>query len=485
MVTVTLLGGKIVPDRIDGGRTEDRKAHVIRFLVRLPYPRVLTIPGVEVRVYWKGPTGRVGNEKLFFSEETQSYDWTLSQDVVADRGIVKAELRASAEEYGDVVIWHSDTLLIHVDQSVEETQADGTTAPRYQEATVRVHMVEADQEASGSASQGATSIDFVLNIPRAKDGVSGVWVGNAPPEGFDVWVDISQEPAVLRTLDKESGEWRVASGERGPQGPAVKLSETTEGTGNALTGLRLDGETLVQQKNQVFATRKEMLEGLGGKIAADDYATGEKAGTVIPGEGLSISATGSLSVKSATQDMLEEKKDAHFPITSSVLDLAVKLALVSSSLTLTVEEQAAVLNWLAAQGRAIQDAAGHFREKTVEGALAEAGAGLAALKTGSPIVEVTTSKTLGLSDVGTCQEVTADSPDTLITITIPAQSAVAWPERTEIEIMLTGESSVVIAAADGVTVNSMDDMREIAGKHGSVTLKRMAQDRWNLGGALA
>lgn len=105
---------------------------------------------------------------------------------------------------------------------------------------------------------------------------------------------------------------------------------------------------------------------------------------------------------------------------------------------------------------------------------------------GSSIVEVTENKTLAIEDYGACQKVIADSLDAVITITVPLHVNVPFPVgKTEIEIVQYGQSGVVIAGEAGVIIRSMDSMVEIAGQYGIVTLKKMGENDWLLGGALA
>ena len=105
---------------------------------------------------------------------------------------------------------------------------------------------------------------------------------------------------------------------------------------------------------------------------------------------------------------------------------------------------------------------------------------------GSYIVDVTEDKTLVLDDYCTMQRVIADSLDEIITITIPSHYSVPFPVgNTEIEIAQYGQSGVVISGESGVIIRSMDDMTEIAGQYGIVTLKKIAENEWLLGGALA
>jgi len=98
------------------------------------------------------------------------------------------------------------------------------------------------------------------------------------------------------------------------------------------------------------------------------------------------------------------------------------------------------------------------------------------------VVVVTGNYTLVLSDAGKQIEVNAASD---VTITVPDDASVAFPAGTEIEITQEGAGKVTIAAADGVTLNSLEDMREIAGQYGAVALKKRGTNDWRLAGGLA
>lgn len=74
---------------------------------------------------------------------------------------------------------------------------------------------------------------------------------------------------------------------------------------------------------------------------------------------------------------------------------------------------------------------------------------------------------------------------TAVTITIGAESDGAWPADTEIELCQWGIGAVTIAGASGVSVESLDGAKTIAGQFGCVCLKRITDNYWLLAGALA
>lgn len=72
-----------------------------------------------------------------------------------------------------------------------------------------------------------------------------------------------------------------------------------------------------------------------------------------------------------------------------------------------------------------------------------------------------------------------------VTITIGAESDGAWPADTEIELCQWGIGAVTIVGASGVSVESLDGAKTIAGQFGCVCLKRITDNYWLLSGALA
>lgn len=98
-----------------------------------------------------------------------------------------------------------------------------------------------------------------------------------------------------------------------------------------------------------------------------------------------------------------------------------------------------------------------------------------------PIVAVSASKTLALSDAGTVQNCTNASA---ITITIPNNATVEFSTGTELAILRRGTGTVTISPANGVTMNSKDSKNGIDGQYASCALKKIDTDIWMLVGAL-
>lgn len=71
-----------------------------------------------------------------------------------------------------------------------------------------------------------------------------------------------------------------------------------------------------------------------------------------------------------------------------------------------------------------------------------------------------------------------------VTLTIPPNSAVAFPIGTQIQGMQTGAGQVTIAAGAGVTLNGSPGLK-VAAQYGSFGLIKVATDTWRVFGRLA
>jgi hypothetical protein len=100
---------------------------------------------------------------------------------------------------------------------------------------------------------------------------------------------------------------------------------------------------------------------------------------------------------------------------------------------------------------------------------------------GAPNVQ-TASYTLTLADAGKAVEISSASATTL---TIPPNSAVAFPIGTVIEVHRYGAGTVTLAAGAGVTIRSAGSKLAIGNQYSSVSLRKRATDEWILNGDLA
>jgi len=93
-----------------------------------------------------------------------------------------------------------------------------------------------------------------------------------------------------------------------------------------------------------------------------------------------------------------------------------------------------------------------------------------------------TTYTLALTDVA---KIVTLSNASAITLTVPAESSVAWPDGTTIVLVALGAGTVTVTAGGGVTINSADSAVDIGAQYGAVTLVKYGTDTWLLFGNLA
>jgi len=93
-----------------------------------------------------------------------------------------------------------------------------------------------------------------------------------------------------------------------------------------------------------------------------------------------------------------------------------------------------------------------------------------------------TTYTLALSDADNTQVETTSS--SAVTITVPANSTVAFPIGSQINIAQIGSGQITIVGAGGVTVNATPGLKFRAQYSTAVLIKR-GSDSWLLAGDLA
>lgn len=92
-----------------------------------------------------------------------------------------------------------------------------------------------------------------------------------------------------------------------------------------------------------------------------------------------------------------------------------------------------------------------------------------------------TTYTLVSADRGKLVSLSNASP---ITLTIPANSTVAFPTGTRIDIIQTGAGQVTVGGA-GVTINSKDSNKKLSEQGSAASLIKFATDTWWLVGDLS
>ena len=98
------------------------------------------------------------------------------------------------------------------------------------------------------------------------------------------------------------------------------------------------------------------------------------------------------------------------------------------------------------------------------------------------VTALTDNTTLALTNAGKVLDCTNASA---ITVTIPANTSVAFPVDTEIAILRSGAGDVTLAAASGVTLNSDGGKKKIKAQHTAAALKKIDTDTWILIGNLS
>jgi hypothetical protein len=94
------------------------------------------------------------------------------------------------------------------------------------------------------------------------------------------------------------------------------------------------------------------------------------------------------------------------------------------------------------------------------------------------VADSTTARTLSLTDVGKWIRCTNAAA---VTVTVPAQADVAWPDDTEVYIEQAGAGVVTVAGDTGVTTNGALNS---AGQYTALGLKRVAEDVWSVIGGV-
>jgi len=98
------------------------------------------------------------------------------------------------------------------------------------------------------------------------------------------------------------------------------------------------------------------------------------------------------------------------------------------------------------------------------------------------VTDATTSRTLALGDKFASLRFTSASA---ITVTVPANSAVAFPIGSYVELYAYGSGQITVTQSAGVTVNATDAQKKSRVQYSSMTLIKIATDEWLLVGDTA
>lgn len=97
------------------------------------------------------------------------------------------------------------------------------------------------------------------------------------------------------------------------------------------------------------------------------------------------------------------------------------------------------------------------------------------------VTDITTARTLALTDVGKAVEMDNAAANTL---TVPPNSSAAFPLHTVIPVIQKGAGQTTIAAGAGVTIRSYGSKLKLAGQYAQASLYKRATDEWVLAGNL-
>lgn len=86
-----------------------------------------------------------------------------------------------------------------------------------------------------------------------------------------------------------------------------------------------------------------------------------------------------------------------------------------------------------------------------------------------------TTYTLVLSDASKLVELNNASA---ITLTVPANSSVAYDVGTKIDLLQTGAGQVTVTGAGGVTINGFGNATKLSGQWAAASLVKRATDTW-------
>lgn len=103
----------------------------------------------------------------------------------------------------------------------------------------------------------------------------------------------------------------------------------------------------------------------------------------------------------------------------------------------------------------------------------------AAAASWAAVVPVAASRSLGLNDLG---EYLRSTSATAVSLTVPPQATVAWPDNAEIHLRVAGAGAVTLVAGAGVTLNAPSGGTLVLNQRMSVTLKLVASNEWDVVG---
>jgi len=86
--------------------------------------------------------------------------------------------------------------------------------------------------------------------------------------------------------------------------------------------------------------------------------------------------------------------------------------------------------------------------------------------------------------IGDAGKLCTFSNSSAVTVTVPPNSSVAFPNGTQIDVSQLGTGKVTLAQGSGVTINSLGGNKALSGQYAGGTLVKTATDTWLLVGSL-
>lgn len=248
-------------------------------------------------------------------------------------------------------------------------------------------------------------------------------------------------------------------------------------------------EKLQDALEKFMAILQDMSQGAvaDGSITTEKLAEGAVTEEKIAGLAVTAAAIAALAVTT-------EKLADRAVTTEKIADLAVTAAKIADKAVETGKLGDLAVTAAKLAGEAVTEAkikakavtkaklAEDVTAAALGGATLDAKGRVNAVQANAFRVDISASATLTLDHAG--RFVLVNSGDA-VTITVPSDSDVAWPDYTEIEFCQWGSGAVTIQGATGVGIVSMDNAKTIAGQYGCCCLKKTGGSTWILSGALA
>ena len=263
-----------------------------------------------------------------------------------------------------------------------------------------------------------------------------------------------QHTGIVR--DATDGKWKLFSGVSTEPSGTIDFSSYTKDS-LVLGTLEADSATIGNVSN----TELQYLDGVTSAIQTQLNAKAPLASPTFTG-------TVTLPTGTVTSDMILDGTIVNADINASAAIATSKISGLDSALAAKAPLASPTFTGLvtvSSSGVAFTDGT-----QTAEG-----------VPSRTPIVQKTASYTLSaLTERDSLIEISSASA---VTLTVPANSSVAYPVGTSIDILQTGAGQITVAGAGGVTVNATPGLK-LRTQWSGATLFKRATDTWVLYGDL-